>query len=74
MEPPTGEDPGVGNRPLGVLALAAAAVRYFHFLVDVRIILTQTLIRLNVLTRCMPPVISSLPANSSTPSSGGQQL
>ena len=28
MEPPPTEDPGVGNRPLGILALASAAVRY----------------------------------------------
>lgn len=30
MELPPHEDPGVGNRPLGILALAAAAVRYIR--------------------------------------------
>ena len=74
MEPPTHEDPGVGSRPLGVLTLTTAAVCHFHFSVDISITLTQTLIRLNVLTRCMPQVISSPLHNSSTPSSGAQQL
>jgi len=30
MELPPYEDPGIGNRPLGILALAAAAVRYIQ--------------------------------------------
>lgn len=73
MEPPPFEDPGVGNRPLGALALATAAVRHLRFLVYVLIMLTQTCIRSNVLTRCTPLVISLLLANSSTLSSGAQR-
>ena len=56
MEPPAHEDPGVGDRPLGVIALATAAVRSISSFLHHGLI--QTYSRLNVPTKCTPLEIS----------------
>jgi hypothetical protein len=38
MESPPTEDPGPGNRPIGVLALATAAVRYISALLNISVL------------------------------------
>ena len=72
MEPPAHEDPGVGDRPLGVIALATAAVRSISSFLHHGLI--QTYSRLNVPTKCTPLEISLPQVSNSTPNSGARQL
>jgi len=63
MEPIPHEDPGVGNRPLGILTLVAATVCLpFSYKIVTLMILHA---RLNVHTKCTSPGISfPLPSGS----------
>lgn len=70
MKGPPLEDPGVGNQPIGILALAAAAVRSISTTLVVRSDLL--LCRSNEHIRCTLLVTLLLPPNSSIPATGVQ--
>ena len=66
MEDPPTEDPGPGNRPMGILALASAAVSYYSQCLPGTAILTRSLGRFTALTRCTKPAILSTQASGLT--------